>query len=45
MVGTDVADPEDRFRLALMYSKDGEWAKAHEQYRKLLAQTENSMRS
>ena len=37
-----MADPEDRFKLALMYSKDGDWAKAQEQYRTLLAQTENT---
>jgi cellulose synthase operon protein C len=42
MVGTNVADPEDRFMLALMYSNDGDWGNAHEQYRKLLAQTENT---
>ncbi len=40
---TDVADPEDRLNLALMYSKAGEWGKAQQQYRKLLAQTENSI--
>jgi len=40
---TDVADPEDRFNLALKYSNDGDWGKAQEQYRKLLAQTENSI--
>ena len=34
--------PEDRFLLARMYKNDGEWTKAHEQYRALLAQTENS---
>ena len=42
LVGTNMAGPEDRFRLALMYSKDGNWAKAHEQYRTLVAQTENT---
>ncbi len=41
MVGTDVAEPEDRFMLALMFSKDGEWTKAYDQYGKLLKQTEN----
>ena len=28
--------PEDRFLLARMYNNDGEWTKAHEQYRELL---------
>ncbi len=42
LVGTNMAGPEDRFRLALMYSKDGNWARAHEQYRTLVAQTENT---
>ncbi len=42
LVGTNMAGPEDRFRLALMYSEDGNWAKAHEQYRTLVAQTENT---
>jgi len=41
MVGTDVAEPDDRFRLASMFSKDGEWTKAYDQYGKLLKQTEN----
>ena len=36
------AQPEDRFRLAGLYSKDGNWVKAHEQYQKLLAQSENT---
>jgi tetratricopeptide (TPR) repeat protein len=34
--------PEDRFLLVRMYNNDGEWTKAYEQYRALLAQTENS---
>jgi cellulose synthase operon protein C len=43
----DLADaqaiiPEDRFLLARMYNNDGQWTKAHEQYRVLVAQTENS---
>ena len=34
--------PEDRFLLARMYNSNGEWTKALEQYRALLAKTENS---
>ena len=34
--------PEDRFLLARMYNSDGDWTKAHEQYRALLAKMENS---
>lgn len=39
---TNEAGPEDRFKLALMYSKDADWTKAHDLYRTLVAQTENT---
>ena len=42
LVATNSAGAEDQFLLAEMYSNDGDWAKAHEQYRALLAQTENT---
>ena len=32
--------PQDRFLLAQIYTQDGEWTKARQQYRKLLEQTE-----
>jgi tetratricopeptide (TPR) repeat protein len=41
VVGGTVA-AEDRFLLALLYVADGEWDKAHEQYRLLLDQTQNT---
>ncbi len=42
MVGTNVAEPEDRFKLALIYSNDRDWANAHEQFKKLLEQTKKT---
>src|SRR5271157_2440550 len=42
MVGTNVAEPEDRFKLAWMYSNDRDWANAHEQFKKLLEQTKKT---
>ncbi|QEH39214.1 tetratricopeptide repeat protein (plasmid) [Aquisphaera giovannonii] len=42
LVAMNVETAEDRFILARMYSNDGEWAKAHDQYRALLSQTENA---
>jgi predicted Zn-dependent protease len=39
----DNADlPRDRYALAVMYRKDGQWAKARDQFRALMAQTENT---
>ncbi|WP_165223182.1 tetratricopeptide repeat protein [Aquisphaera insulae] len=42
LVGSNAEAPEDRFLLARMYSKDGDWPKAHDQYRTLMAHTENA---
>jgi tetratricopeptide (TPR) repeat protein len=42
LTAANLANTEDRFLLALMYGNDGEWAKAHDQYRQLLTQAENT---
>ena len=39
---TNEAGPEDRFTLALMYGNDGDWTKAHDTYKKLVAETDNT---
>jgi len=36
------AGPEDRFRLALIYSQDGDWTKARDMYKRIIEQTENT---
>ena len=36
-----LASPEDRFMLARLYFQNGDWDKAREQFRTLIAQTEN----
>jgi tetratricopeptide (TPR) repeat protein len=42
LVARDGGIPEIRFRLAMIYSRDGDWAEAQKEYRALLAQTENA---
>jgi tetratricopeptide (TPR) repeat protein len=42
LLASGAATHADRFRLAVMYSRDGDWTKAQEQYRELIAQTEKS---
>jgi tetratricopeptide (TPR) repeat protein len=37
----NLASPDDRFRLAQLYHQNGNWTKAREQFRALIAQTEN----
>ena len=39
---TNEAGPEDRFTLALMYSNDGDWTKARNMYKRLVAETDNT---
>ena len=42
MLATNWGNVEDRFLLALMCSRDGDWPKARDQYRAVLAQSESS---
>ena len=41
MAAGTLASPEDRFMLARLYLQNGDWNKAREQFRTLIAQTEN----
>ncbi|HKM52378.1 MAG TPA: tetratricopeptide repeat protein, partial [Isosphaeraceae bacterium] len=42
MVGANLAEPEDCYKLALIYSNDRDWSDAHEQFKKLLEQTKKT---
>ncbi|MGC8640872.1 MAG: tetratricopeptide repeat protein [Isosphaeraceae bacterium] len=42
LVAENLETPQDRFALAKLYRKDGDWPKARDQYRALLAQSEGS---
>ena len=42
LCSANIAQPQDKFQLAVLSSYDGDWAKAHSQYFELLAETKNS---